>query len=278
MYHFDVLMYLLLNMGEPVITEHTLVALRPGPKRTIPKTCLEELLEFATEVPGSTWVGTAGPLKLAKNLSLALGQLNKLRGHRLRGLRLPPQWEADGVYQVSMEGRTVMVDRKFKTENRCQRLPEDQFNLLQDSSRLKIECNWSSRSAVLVEEQGVHCFPLVRLFLAEEDPFELVKAFVLALPMSSDLASLLPMLTAPPGDAADSSPSVRIPFSIHAYARTEMADKESQRAIRRSATAKSQLGTPDGSDKKQQRRCEGSVVLPGGPTLSGFELSAASPA
>ena len=112
-YHQDVFTYLLVNLGEKVLTTHALNALRPSPKKQIAKASLEQLLEYATEIGPHTWVGTGGPLKLAGNLASIAKELNTLHGHRLRSLGLPPDWQVDGVYQITQSGPHVLIEHKW---------------------------------------------------------------------------------------------------------------------------------------------------------------------
>ena len=217
--HQDVLMYLLVNIGEAVVTPHALNALKPTAKKAIPKAAIQELIEFATECSPSSWIGTSGPLKVVGNLQKALAKLNELHGHRLRCLPLPPQWDTHGVYQISSEGDSIFVTHKFLTDKPTRALPADQLAVINDMTNLHIEANHSSKGAILVESDAVLSYPLKKLFKDDfpDDPFEDIKAFVVSLP--SDGAAGNPqqaMLTAPRSECQESEnpQSVKQPFNI----------------------------------------------------------------
>ena len=217
--HQDVLMYLLVNIGEAIVTPHALNALKPSAKKSIPKVAVQELIEFATECGPSTWIGTSGPLKAVGNLQQALAKLNELHGHRLRCLPLPPKWDTHGVYQISSEGESIFVTHKFLTEKATRALPADQLAVINDMTKLHIEANHSSKGAILVESDGVLCYPLKKLFKDDfpDDPFEDIKAFLLSLP-SDGAAGIAKqaMLTAPRPEHEDSEHPqvVKQPFNI----------------------------------------------------------------
>ena len=217
--HQDILQHLLTNLGEAVITAHALNALKPTPKKSIPKVAIQELLEFATECGPSTWIGTTGPLKILGNLQQALAELNKLHGHRLRCVPLPPQWDMHGVYQISVKGESIYVTHKFLTERATRSLPADQVAVVSDAKNLQIEANYSSKGAILMESDGVLSYPLRKLFkdVFPDDPFEDVKAFILTLPTDgAGNASTQPMLTGPKSKVREPEhlEPVKQPFNV----------------------------------------------------------------
>mmetsp|Transcript_47772 Transcript_47772/g.89407 ORF Transcript_47772/g.89407 Transcript_47772/m.89407 type:complete len:410 (-) Transcript_47772:236-1465(-) len=216
----EILFHLVVNLQEPVITVHSLNALKPSPKKGIPKAAVQEILEFATECGPGTWVGTTGPLKILGNLSKVLVELNKLHGHRLRSLPLPPAWESHGVYQVTAQGNSLYITHRFMSEKATRPLPEEQLALVKDVAQLTIEANYSSKNAVLSETGGVLAFPLKKLFgdSIADDPFEDVKGFILQLPEDgSGAGTKQAMITAPSASRPAASPErapVKMPFVV----------------------------------------------------------------
>ena len=248
-YHQEVFTYLLVNLGEAVVTSHALNALRPSAKKQIAKSSLEQLLEYATEIGPHTWVGTGGPLKSAGHMATVARELNKLHGHRLRSLRLPPDWEVDGVYQITQSGPNVLIEHKWLQNRKSRVLPATQRALVHKLECLKIECNWSSRNAVLVEEGGSLSYPLRSLFGSDfgDDPFEAVQDIIMGLPEVS--ATTVPMITAAPDMGAKQS-EVKIPFSIQQYGRAEMLDQQSRKRPCRGAS----FSSVDSQSSKKHRK------------------------
>lgn len=132
-------------MERVVFAPAALKGLKRGGQRAIPKLALLELIEFTTGMDGSTSVDSTTPELWQAFVDLCV-EANTAKGRRGISLPLPPSWNDDGVYKVTLATEGEIKVRCCDGEER--ELPDwvvKQF----DQAKFHIVENYSERRAAL---------------------------------------------------------------------------------------------------------------------------------
>lgn len=188
----------ILSEIEPVaLSKSALLALRPPKSKHIPKAVLMEIVEHCFGFRADDEM-TNDMHKLDKLLAHCKFE-NARRSRLCREMRLPPQWDRDGVYTLkcSGSGNGLVVTVTHKWKGLEIEAPAAFVSVVAEPSLLFVSRNHSEVDAQLLDPKGFGRWPLFAQFRAMED--------------GSAKSGFVTSSAAPAGSPDPSSPRVAAP-------------------------------------------------------------------
>lgn len=182
----------LLAMAEPILlSRHAARALVPTGKRAVPKELAWQVLEFMTNLDPETELD---PNLRSVDACVAAVQLaNAELGRRMNDIRLPPDWNKSGHYNIACASQASLsvVDKRSDTEIELDREALGLSSSV-DMRNFSIEKNFSYTRAALVLKGGFKRFVLNPVFTKNK-----IKAPTPAKSKTEPMAALEDSLTKP---------------------------------------------------------------------------------
>lgn len=160
----EVIKALCIGIEPSSMSECALRALIPPKCRQLKKESVVQLLEFATGMTPSTYLGTDGRLKSFRNLLGECSRRNEARGRRCRDIVLPVNWSRQGVFAVCQMNGVWQLGCMVLPTPAMVVLPPHVLKLFGTAPQFSIESNWSEQNANLRSPSSTESFLCARLF------------------------------------------------------------------------------------------------------------------